>query len=115
MASVEYMEDQSPNPCQHSRHSSSNHHHGYLCETPTTTSMAPLLYPHQQLHLTKPRVPEKEESLSPVVPSLVHLPLCRQSPPLTGLRYRNLGKSGLRISNIGLGQLMFLLSCSLTY
>ncbi len=115
MASVEYMEDQSPNPCQHSRHSSSNHHHGYLCETSTATSMAPLLYPHQQLHLAKPRVPEKEESLSPVVPSLVHLPLCRQSPPLTGLRYRNLGKSGLRISNIGLGQLMFLLSCSLTY
>jgi hypothetical protein len=112
MASVEYMEDQSPNACQHSRHSSSNHHHGYLCETPTTTNAMVPLHPHQQLLLTKPRVSEKEESLSPVVPSLVHLPLCRQSPPLIGLRYRNLGKSGLRISNIGDIHIQLLFSVS---
>lgn len=48
-------------------------------------------------------ITEKEESLSPAVPSIVHLPFVRQSPPVPGLRYRNLGKSGLRISNVGLG------------
>jgi len=42
-------------------------------------------------------------SLSPAPPSLVHLPLCRQTAPVVGLKYRNLGKSGLRISNVGLG------------
>ncbi len=46
---------------------------------------------------------EKEDSLSPAVPSLLHLPLCRQTTPVPGLRYRNLGKSGLRVSNVGLG------------
>ena len=46
---------------------------------------------------------EKEDSLSPAVPSLLHLPLCRQAAPVPGLRYRNLGKSGLRVSNVGLG------------
>ena len=87
MASLECMEDQSPSPCQ-PRHSISNHLGiGNLCETPTTTSSLTPLYQHQQLQLTnRPKVTEKEESLSPVVPSLVHLPLCRQSPPLTGLR-----------------------------
>lgn len=47
---------------------------------------------------------EKEDSLSPAVPSLLHLPLCRQTAPVPGLRYRNLGKSGLRVSNVGLGR-----------
>lgn len=47
---------------------------------------------------------EKEDSLSPAVPSLLHLPLCRQTTPVPGLRYRNLGKSGLRVSNVGLGE-----------
>lgn len=46
---------------------------------------------------------DKDDSLSPAVPSLVHLPLTRQSAPVAGLKYRNLGKSGLRISNVGLG------------
>lgn len=50
---------------------------------------------------------EKDDSLSPAVPSLVHLPLTRQSAPVAGLKYRNLGKSGLRISNVGLGWFSF--------
>jgi len=46
---------------------------------------------------------ESTTSLSPAPPSLVHLPLCRTTAPVVGLKYRNLGKSGLRISNVGLG------------
>jgi len=46
---------------------------------------------------------ESSTPLSPIPPSLVHLPLCRTSAPVVGLKYRNLGKSGLRISNVGLG------------
>lgn len=46
---------------------------------------------------------ESSTPLSPVPPSLVHLPLCRTTAPVVGLKYRNLGKSGLRISNVGLG------------
>ena len=51
---------------------------------------------------------EKEDSLSPAVPGFVHVPLCRQAAPVPGLRYRNLGKSGLRISNVGLGTFVLL-------
>lgn len=34
------------------------------------------------------------------------LQLARQTSVTPGLRYRNLGKSGLRVSNIGLGELV---------
>lgn len=65
---------------------------------------------HQQLQFPsrvggmQATLAEKEDSLSPAVPSLLHLPLCRQTTPVPGLRYRNLGKSGLRVSNVGLGE-----------
>lgn len=35
--------------------------------------------------------------------------LSRQTSITPGLRYRNLGKSGLRVSNIGLGNIFFYL------
>lgn len=34
------------------------------------------------------------------------LPVSRQPSVTPGLRYRNLGKSGLRVSNIGLGKII---------
>lgn len=42
--------------------------------------------------------------LSHSVPTVPHQ-LTRQTSVTPGLRYRNLGKSGLRVSNIGLGEL----------
>lgn len=41
--------------------------------------------------------------LSHSVPTVPHQ-LTRQTSVTPGLRYRNLGKSGLRVSNIGLGK-----------
>lgn len=37
-------------------------------------------------------------------PTQQQLPVARQPSVTPGLRYRNLGKSGLRVSNIGLGK-----------
>lgn len=56
----------------------------------------------------RPEVVTKEQLLlsgltysTPAAP----LQLTRQTSVTPGLRYRNLGKSGLRVSNIGLGEL----------
>ena len=115
VASVEYMEDQSGGHCVPSQHEhSTSSHRGsvHLPETSTATSNTPAASSNHQLQLSSSRVGgfqnafvEKDDSLSPAVPSLLHLPLCRQSAPVPGLRYRNLGKSGLRVSNVGLGNI----------
>lgn len=101
------MEDQSSGHCASSQSEHSNSHRASI-SLPESAIMASHSGQHQ-LQLG-PRVSsypnsfgEKEDSLSPAVPSLLHLPLCRQAAPVPGLRYRNLGKSGLRVSNVGLG------------
>ncbi|XP_046653850.1 voltage-gated potassium channel subunit beta-2-like isoform X3 [Daphnia pulicaria] len=110
------MEDQqSSGHCgssQHHEHSigvSSHRGSVHLPETSISASNSSAASSHQQLHFAsrmgerQATLAEKEDSLSPAVPSLLHLPLCRQTNPVPGLRYRNLGKSGLRVSNVGLG------------
>lgn len=113
VTSVESMEDQqSSGHCGSSQlheHSVSSHRGSvHLPETSISASNSSAASSHQQLHFTsrvvgQATLAEKEDSLSPAVPSLLHLPLCRQTTPVPGLRYRNLGKSGLRVSNVGLG------------
>lgn len=113
MTSVESMEDQqSSGHCgssQQHEHSVSSHRGSvHLPETSISASNSSAASSHQQLHFAsrverQATLAEKEDSLSPAVPSLLHLPLCRQTTPVPGLRYRNLGKSGLRVSNVGLG------------
>lgn len=64
-------------------------------------------------HLTMHVAPTKEALLSgyhnqtPLGPGSNHV--SRQGSVTPGLRYRNLGKSGLRVSNVGLGKLKFIL------
>jgi len=113
VTSVESMEDQqSSGHCgssQQHEHSVSSHRGSvHLPETSISASNSSAASSHQQLHFAsrverQATLAEKEDSLSPAVPSLLHLPLCRQTTPVPGLRYRNLGKSGLRVSNVGLG------------
>ena len=113
VTSVESMEDQqSSGHCgssQQHEHSVSSHRGSvHLPEMSISASNSSAASSHQQLHFTsrvvgQATLAEKEDSLSPAVPSLLHLPLCRQTTPVPGLRYRNLGKSGLRVSNVGLG------------
>lgn len=111
MASVEYMEEQSPGhsglqPAHPARLATFS-----LSESPAATVnvLAPSPLLGQQFTAVRQTAPgqeagERESSgLAPALPSLVHLPLCRQSAAVVGLRYRNLGKSGLRVSNVGLG------------
>ena len=111
MTSVEYMDGQQHDPSAGSSPSPGAYLHQHLQQPPAHPLSSG---GGQQQHrvsfsssLTAATPVEKEESLSPAVPGLVHMPLARQSAPVAGLRYRNLGKSGLRISNVGLGTFFF--------
>lgn len=115
VASLEYMEDQSSGHCVASQqdHTISTVHRPSmnLADASMIASNSTATSTHHQHQLQfavrvggfQNPYNEKEDSLSPAVPSLLHLPLCRQTTPVPGLRYRNLGKSGLRVSNVGLG------------
>lgn len=114
VASVEYMEDQSTGHCVSSQEQAGQQHRTTSINSADSSSMmasnsSATSTQHHQLQFAvrvagyQNAYAEKEDSLSPAVPSLLHLPLCRQTAPVPGLRYRNLGKSGLRVSNVGLG------------
>ena len=110
MASVEYMEDSSGANQQQQQQQNRLATFTIAESTGTTANMlAPSPLAGQQFQTLRLNIGaamsagHEADGLSPALPSLVHLPLCRQSAAVTGLRYRNLGKSGLRVSNVGLG------------
>ena len=102
MASLEFMEDcQSPSTNQQGQQQSQ-----HLLQPESALAISTSSTSTLQTGSSRHGADQKEENsaLSPAAPALVHLPLCRQTSSVPGLRYRNLGKSGLRISNVGLGR-----------